>query len=101
MGRGREETNLYSGQYVIWENTNLLVLPDSGFYRTDALGMKTGFTRPAGYCLMSAFDFEEGEIVIGQFGYVDKTARFTDACNLIKAVKHQLRQESASDESVG
>lgn len=101
MGLGRDETNFYSGQYVIWENTNLLVLEGSGFYRTDAIGMKTGFTRPAGYCLMSAFSFEEGDIVIGQFGYVNKNSRFTDAIALIKAVKNQLRQEAASDESVG
>ena len=101
MGRGREETNFYSGQYVIWENTNLLVLEGSGFYRTDAIGMKTGFTRPAGYSLMSAFSFEEGDIVIGQFGYINKNARFTDAITLIKAVKNQLRLEAASDESVG
>lgn len=101
MGMGRDETNFYSGQAVIWENTNLLVLPGSGFYRTDAIGMKTGYTRPAGYCLMSAFDFEEGDIVIGQFGYVNKNNRFTDACALIKAVKNQLRLEAVSDESVG
>ena len=101
MRRGRDETNFYSGQYVLWENTNLLVLEGSGFYRTDAIGMKTGFTRPAGYCLMSAFTFEEGDIVIGQFGYIDKNNRFTDAINLIKAVKNQLRLEAATDESVG
>lgn len=101
MRRGRDETNFYSGQYVLWENTNLLVLEGSGFYRTDAIGMKTGFTRPAGYCLMSAFTFEEGDIVIGQFGYINKNNRFTDAINLIKAVKEQLRLEAASSESVG
>ena len=101
MRLGKDETNFYSGQYVIWENTNLLVLEGSGFYRTDAIGMKTGFTRPAGYSLMSAFSFEEGDIVIGQFGYINKNARFTDAITLIKAVKNQLRLEAASDESVG
>lgn len=101
MKLGRHETNFYSGQAITWENTNLLVLPGSGFYRTDALGMKTGYTRPAGYSLMSAFEFEEGDIVIGLFGYVDKTMRFTDAINIIKAVKNQLRLEAKSDESVG
>lgn len=101
MRLGRDETNFHSGQSVIWENTNLLVLEGSGFYRTDAIGMKTGYTRPAGYCLMSAFSFEEGDIVIGQFGYIDKNNRFIDASNLIKAVKNQLRLEAASDESVG
>lgn len=101
MKVGYHETNFYSGQAIAWENTNLLVLPGSGFYRTDAVGMKTGYTKPAGYCLMSAFTFEEGEIVIGQFGYVSKNNRFIDAINLVKAVKDQLRLEAATEESVG
>lgn len=101
MKVGYHETNFYSGQAIAWENTNLLVLPESDFYRSDAIGMKTGYTRPAGYSLMSAFSFEEGDIVIGLFGYVDKTMRFDDACDLINAVKNQLRLEAKSDESVG
>ena len=84
-----------------WVNTNLLLHPDEGYYRTDAIGMKTGYTRPAGFCLMSAFTFEEGEIVIGLFGYTSKNNRFWDAINLIKAVKTQLRLEMQSNESVG
>lgn len=101
MGIGYVETNFYSGQKIAWENTNLLVLRGSGFYRTDAIGMKTGYTRPAGYSLMSAFSFEQGDLVIGLFGYVDKTARFDDAIDLSIAVKEQLRLEAQSRESVG
>lgn len=97
----KDETSLLSGQYVIWENTNLLVNREAGYYRSDAIGMKTGFTRPAGYCLMSAFTFDDGEIIIGLFGYVKKYERFSDAIDLIKAVKNQLRLEMISDESVG
>ena len=101
MKLGRHETNFYSGQAITWENTNLLVLPGSGFYRSDANGMKTGYTKPAGYSLMASFTYEEGDIVIGLFGYVNKNARFTDAINLVKAVKNQLRLEAESDKSVG
>jgi D-alanyl-D-alanine carboxypeptidase (penicillin-binding protein 5/6) len=101
MKMGKDETHLLSGQYVIWENTNLLVNQEGGYYRSDAIGMKTGYTRPAGYCLMSAFTFEEGDIIIGLFGYVKKYERFSDAIDLIKAVKEQLRLEMISDESVG
>ena len=101
MKIGYHETNFHSGQAIAWENTNLLVLPGSGFYRSDALGMKTGYTRPAGYSLMSAFSFEEGDIVIGLFGYVDKTMRFDDAIDLYKAVRDQLRLQGKSSESVG
>ena len=101
MKIGYHETNFHSGQAIAWENTNLLVLPGSGFYRSDALGMKTGYTRPAGYSLMSAFSFEEGDIVIGLFGYADKTMRFDDAIDLYKAVRDQLRLQGKSSESVG
>ena len=101
MRMEKDETRLLSGQYVIWENTNLLVNREAGYYRSDAIGMKTGYTRPAGYCLMSAFTFEEGDIIIGLFGYVKKYERFSDAIDLIKAVKNQLRLEMISDESVG
>ena len=89
------------GSGLIWENTNILLYRDGAYYRGDAVGMKTGFTRPAGYCLMSAFTFEEGEIVIGLFGYTSKNARFLDAIYLIRAVKQQLQLELLSDKSVG
>lgn len=101
MRLSKDETSFVSGHEVVWENTNLLLNRDEGYYRSDAIGMKTGFTRPAGYCLMSAFTFEEGDIVIGLFGYTSKNSRFLDAIHLIKAVKQQLRAEMVSDESVG
>lgn len=101
MRKHDEETYSYGGQYVLWENTNLLLDPDSAYYRKDAIGMKTGYTRPAGYSLMSAFTYEEGAIVVGLFGYTDKYERFTDAVRLATAAKEQLRLENLSDESVG
>ena len=79
MGLAKDETYFVSGHHVIWENTNLLLHRGEGFYRSDAIGMKTGYTRPAGYSLMSAFTFEEGEIIIGLFGYTSKNNRFLDA----------------------
>jgi len=101
MRLARDEKNFGGDQLIVWENGNLLVHPGGGYYRSDAIGMKTGYTRPAGYCLMSAFTFEEGDLVIGLFGYTSKNARFLDAINLSKAVKEQLRLEAASSESVG
>lgn len=101
MRLSKDETSFVSGHLVVWENTNLLLNREEGYYRSDAIGMKTGYTRPAGYSLMSAFTFDEGEIVIGLFGYTAKNARFWDAIQLVKAVKTQLRLEMQSDESVG
>ena len=101
MRLGTDEKNFGGEQLILWENSNLLVHPASAYYRTDAIGMKTGYTRPAGYSLMSAFTSEQGDLIIGLFGYTNKNDRFLDAIALSKAVKEQLRLEAASSESVG
>lgn len=100
MGMGKDETTLASGQYVIWENTNLLLNPDAGYYHGDAIGMKTGYTRPAGYCLLSAFAQEEGALVVGLFGYVNKYARFDDAVTLVTAVREQRLLDAQLQEDI-
>lgn len=85
---------------IIWENTNLLLDPESGYYRGDTVGLKTGYTRPAGYCLISAFTFEEGEIIVGLFGYPQKYDRFADAIRLANAARDQLRLEAKLQEEI-
>ncbi len=99
MRKHDEETHSYGGQYVLWENTNLLLDPDGSYYRGDAIGMKTGYTRPAGYSLMSAFSYKEGAIVVGLFGYVDKYERFPDVIRLATTVTELLDKAEAA--SVG
>ena len=101
MRLSKDNVQFLSGHQVVWENNNILLYRDSNYYRGDAVGMKTGYTRPAGYSVMTAFTFEEGEIVIGLFGYTSKNARFLDAIRLIKAVKEQLRLDLLADTSVG
>ena len=39
---------------VEWDNTNALIIPDSGQYSKFADGMKTGFTDQAGTCVVSS-----------------------------------------------
>ncbi len=95
-----DDTHFVSGQHVIWENTNLLLDPEGGYYRTDAVGMKTGYTRPAGYSVMTAFTYEEGAIVVGLFGYTGKYDRFRDAIRLAVATKEQLRAEARLQEEI-
>ena len=94
MGMYKDDTNFASGQHIIWQNTNLLLDPEGDYYRSDAIGMKTGYTRPSGYCLMSAFTFDEGEIVVGLFGYTDKYDRFEDAAALADAARNYLPLEA-------
>ena len=40
---------------LIWNTTNLFLDPNSAYYRTDCIGIKTGTTADAGCCLVSAF----------------------------------------------
>lgn len=99
MKRYKDRVKFLSGEDAVWENNNLLLFPDLPYYRSDVVGMKTGYTRPSGYCLMSAFQFDEGEIVVGLFGYPKKYDRFVDAIRLADAVRNQLSLER--DDSVG
>ena len=86
------EVNLLSGHQLNWKNTNSLLDPESGYYRGDAIGMKTGYTRPAEYCLMSAFRCNDGrKLVIGVFGYADGNQRYRDVIKIAKECKELMK----------
>ena len=68
-----------------WKNTNLLIQPNSEYYNAAAIGMKTGYTRAAGYCLMSAFKVEEKTLMVGVFGCPEMMDRFADAQKIYDA----------------
>lgn len=94
MRKSRDEVVFLSGHTATWENTNLLLNPEEGYYRGDAIGMKTGYTRQAEYSLMSAFKCHDGrKLVIGVFGYADENLRFREVIELAKACKEQLQKE--------
>ena len=43
-----------SGRQVTYQNSNLLLRPESPWYDSRAIGLKTGSTDQAGCCLVSA-----------------------------------------------
>jgi len=95
MRMGDDEVTFLSGQKKEWKNTNLFVSKEEGFFRYDAIGMKTGYTRPAEYCLMSAFRLNDGRnLVIGVFGYADTYKRFNDVSKLANACRDQFDAEA-------
>jgi D-alanyl-D-alanine carboxypeptidase (penicillin-binding protein 5/6) len=85
MGTQKVAVDLKSDYTSVWENTNKLIKPDSNYYNPDALGMKTGYTNAAGYCLMSAFAAEGKTVLIGVFGCSGTDTRFADAQNIYNA----------------
>ena len=92
--RYEDEVVFVSGQGIKWKNTNLFLSPEDGFYRSDAIGMKTGYTNQAQYCLMSAFKCSDGRtVVVGAFGTADEYDRLRDTLKLINACQDQLKLE--------
>ncbi len=65
-----------------WKNTNELIHETSQYYCPWARGLKTGQTPMAGSCLLSAFQYEGEEYVIGVFGCPEKDDRFADTLQL-------------------
>ena len=57
-------------------------------------GVKTGYTRQAEQCLMSAYRCSDGRtLVIGVFGYADGNKRYSELNKLAKACKEQIKLE--------
>lgn len=75
-----------TGQVHTWTNTNRLVRQDSGIYCPDAMGLKTGYTDMAGYCLMAAFGGER-PLVVGIFGSGDSESRYETALALFRSAE--------------
>ena len=67
----------------VWNNTNWLVRPESEYYCPYATGLKTGRTTEAGNCLMSAFEIDGEQYIIGVFGCEKTADRFADTLHLL------------------
>lgn len=78
----KDVVTMKSGQELEWENTNALINPESEYYCPYARGLKTGQTPYAGSCLLSAFDYEGRNLVIGVFGCAQTDDRFADTLQL-------------------
>ena len=64
---------------LAWVNTNLLLNSGLDIYCPYAVGLKTGFTTPAGNCLLSAFQVGERKILIGVFGCAESYDRYAES----------------------
>lgn len=80
----RDMVTPVSGNSFAWQNTNALVDPSSEYYCPVALGLKTGQTPSAGSCLLSAFQLEDRQIIIGVFGCPEAEDRFADTLQLLQ-----------------
>lgn len=79
---GGTSTEELSATSVKWKNTNALIDPASEYYCPYATGLKTGQTPSAGSCLLSSFDYEGKQYIIGVFGCPEVEDRFEDTLQL-------------------
>ena len=79
-----------SGETCTWNNSNRLLNPNSQYYCSSAIGLKTGHTTQAGYCLLAAFETERGRILVGIFDAETKNSRYYDAITLLDACSGEI-----------
>ena len=85
MATQQDTVTFASGEAITWYNTNRLLNPESAWYCDTAVGLKTGYTKEAGYCLLAAFAYEKGHILVGIFDAENKLSRYSDAADLYRA----------------
>lgn len=77
------ETVTLGERELEWKNTNALIDPTTEYYCHYATGLKTGQTPSAGSCLLSSFDVEGRQYIIGVFGCPEIEDRFADTLQLL------------------
>ena len=63
-------------------NTNALLNPESSFYSEYAYGVKTGYFSSAGYCLVSAADKDDIDVICVVMGAAEAGGNFSDTLTL-------------------
>ena len=86
-GLQQDSVTFESGEWITWYNTNGLIDPSWPYYISTALGMKTGYTSEAGYCLLGAFPGGGEHILIGIFGGATKNGRYVYAGQLLDVIQ--------------
>lgn len=57
-------TDLYTKNDRIMKNTNALINPSSKYYMENVIGVKTGYTKEAGNCLISWLETDDGVDIV-------------------------------------
>ena len=83
MASFRMEVPLTEERTLKWENSNMILNPESRYYSSYITGMKTGFTTPAGNCLLSYAQVNGRNYIIGVFECLYPEDRFADTLLLL------------------
>lgn len=78
----RDDVTYASGHKNTWTNTNVMLNPDSPYYRPSVTGLKTG-SLDGNFCVITTVTSGDEQYIIGVFGAATKTARFADTVTII------------------
>ena len=98
-GQDSAQVTFESGETRTWKNTNALLHMDSEYYRSGVIGLKTGFTGPAGHCLITAAVRGNALVMVGVFQAVSSKKRFEDTVTLLDAYPDLLNDYDAQTSS--
>ena len=73
-----------SGEVATWYNSNYLLSPSSKYYSEHAIGLKTGSTGQAGYCLLSAFEKNGKTYICAVMGCESNDERYVRTWELLE-----------------
>ncbi len=93
-----DDVTYISGETASWKNTNELLHSQSQFYCEETIGLKTGSTQNAGKCLISAFQKEDGYMIIGVLGCPENLLRYVDTLHLYQHFTNQPIEEYILEE---
>ena len=89
MGRYKVNDTWVNGREVTYTNTNKLIDPNSPYYYSRAVGLKTGHSGKAGYCLVSAAVINGKTYICVVMGDSDDT-RFSDSLKIYSEIDPTL-----------
>ena len=89
MAAFQMEVPLSEDKTLKWENSNMILDPESRYYSSYISGMKTGFTTPAGNCLLSYAQVNGRRFLIGIFECKYPEDRFADTLLLLMRIMGQ------------
>lgn len=78
------EVELASGEVYEWYNTNYMLCDESDYYFEGCLGIKTGHTQKAGYCLLSYAERDGKQLLSVVCNCATKVERFKIASRLFE-----------------
>jgi len=90
-GTYQKKVYFVSGENVTWTNTNTLLNPNSKYYCSDAVGVKTGTTSDAGNCLIAAFERNKKTYLSVVVGCATGNDRYELTLKIISSLAEQMK----------